>query len=199
MLAATPAIASANSLTIQLNKIPPNYNIGDSVSISGTATPNALISIKLLDPNNATKVESEVQVASDGNYSIGAIYILKVTDEPGTWRVNVFDLSSNETAEAIFEAVPLWERLNTLESQLASLQNQIQTLNGTIENLETSVENLSSRLSDIESLSKVIYGAIAIAVIAAVISIVALTRYLQKRNIYRKLVGKTEKSKIKRR
>jgi len=199
MLVAAPAIASANSLTVEVNKSPPTYNIGDSISISGTATPNASVSIKLLNPSNTTKVESEGQVASDGNYSIGAIYTLKIIDEPGMWKVNVYDSSANITAETTFEVIALWERLEALEGQLASLQNQTQTLENAIQTLNTSVENLSSRLSAIESLLMVIYGAIATAVAAAVISIVALTRYLQKRDIYRRLVGKPKKGKIGRR
>jgi hypothetical protein len=199
MLVATPAIASVNSLTVKMNKSPATYNIGDSISISGTATPNASVSIKILDPSNTTKVESEGLVASDGNYSMEAIYTLKITDEPGTWKVNVYESSTNETAETTFEVVAVWERLETLEGQLANLQNETQTLESKVQTLKTSVDNLSSRLSAIESLTMVIYGAMVTAVIAAVISVVALTQYLQKRNIYRKLVGKTEKGKTRRR
>jgi len=218
VLSATPAMASAESLSVKTDK--DTYNIGDSVSISGTATPNASVSIKLRDPSNATKVESEAQVAFDGSYSMESIYILKAIDEPGMWRVNVCDLSSNETVEAIFEVVALWERLETLEGQLAALQNetqalegtveiletqlahlqnQTQTLEGTVETLETSVEGLSSRLSAAETSSMIAYVAIGMSVVSVVLSIVAITRYLQKRDIYRRLVGKTERGRIRRR
>jgi hypothetical protein len=185
-LVAAPTITSANSLTVEMNKSPPTYNIGESISISGTATPNASVSIKIFDPSNITKVESESQAAPDGNYTMETIYTLELLDKPGTWKLNVYDSSTNETVETPFEVVSVWEKIEALESQLTSLQNQTQTLT-------TSVENFSSRLSTIESLLIVIYGAIATSVIAAVISIVALTRYLQKRSIYKKLVGKSKK------
>jgi hypothetical protein len=178
-------MVSADSLTVKTNKYPSTYNIGDSISISGTAAPNTLVSITILDPNNTTKDEGGVHVPSNGNYSLLYAYTLEETDLPGTWRVNVKDLSSNETMETTFQVTTLWERLEAIEGQLAGLQN--------------SVENLSSRLSAIESLSMVIYGAIATSIIAAVISIMALTRYLQKRNIYNRLTGKTKKDKTGRR
>lgn len=188
MLSVTLATASANSLSVETDK--DTYNMGDSVSVFGTATPNASASIELIDPSNVTKAESEVQVASDGNYSKEDIYTLKVTDEPGTWRVSVCDLSSNETVEATFEVVALWEWLETLESQLASLQNktetlesqlaslqnQTQTLEGTVETLETLVEDLSSRLSAAETSSMIAYGAIVTSVVAVALSVVAITR-----------------------
>ena len=198
MLSSTPAMVLADSLTVEMNKMPPNYNIGDSVSMAGTATPNASVFIRIFDPSNTIKVESEVQVASDGNYSVLYIYTIKVTDLPGTWRVNIYDLSSNETAEAIINVVALWERLKILEDQLIVFQNKIQTLNGTVETLETSVKDLSSRLSTIEASSRIAYGAIAISVLSAALSIVAITQYLQKRNIYNRLTGKTKKDKIRR-
>ena len=188
MLSVTLATASANSLSVETDK--DTYNMGDSVSVFGTATPNASASIKLFDPSNVTKSENETQVTSNGNYSIEDIYVLKVTDEPGTWRVNVCDLSSNETAEATFEVIALWEWLETLESQvanllnktetleaqLASLQNQTQTLEGTVETLETLVEDLSSRLSAAETSSMIAYGAIVTSVVAVALSVVAITR-----------------------
>jgi hypothetical protein len=193
MLVTTPATALANSLKVEMNKSPATYNLGESISISGTATPDASVSIKILDPSNVTKVESDGQVASDGNYTMETIYTLELLDEPGTWKLNVYDLSTNETVETTFEVLSLWERLEALESQLTSLKNQTQTHESTIQTLTTSVENLSSRLSTMESLLTVIYGAIVTSVIAAVISIVALTQYLQKRSIYRKIVGKSRK------
>jgi peptidoglycan hydrolase CwlO-like protein len=199
LLSNTLTMVSANSLSVKMNKSPPTYNIGDSISISGTATPNASVSIKILDPNNTIKVESEVNVASNGNYSVSNVYTLKVTDVAGTWRVNVSDLSSHETAEAVFNVVAIEDRLKTLEDQLTSLQNQVQTLNGTIETLETSVEDLSSRLSAAETLSATLtmyfYGAIATSIASVALSIVAITQYLKKRSIYNRLTGKTKKAK----
>jgi len=181
MLLVTPSIVSANSLSVETDK--DAYNIGDSISISGTATPNASISIKLFDPSNVTKAENETQVTSNGNYSIEDIYVLKVTDEPSTWRVSVRDLSSNETAGATFEVVALCEWIETLESQVANLLNQTETLETQItslqnetETLESLVEDLSSRLSAAETSSMVAYGAIVMSVVSVALSIVAITR-----------------------
>ena len=199
MLLSTPTMVSADSLTVEMNKYPSTYNLGDSISISGTATPNASVSIKILDPSNTTKVESEVQVASDGNYWVSYIYTLKVTDLPGTWRVNVLDLSSNEKNETTYEVISIFERIEALEGQLASLKSQIKTLNNTIETLETLVKDLSYSQSVAETSSLITYGAIAISVVSWALSIVAITKYLQKRYIYKRLVGKTEKSKTRRR
>jgi len=203
MLLSTPAMVSADSLTVEMNKYPSTYDIGDSVFIEGTATPNASVFIRILDPNNVTKVDSEVPVASDGSYWMEDGYVLKVTDEPGTWRVNVYDLSSNETVETVFDVVAIEDRLKTLGDQLTSLQNQVQTLNGTIETLEASVEDLLSRLSEAEAssatLSMIAYGAIATSVASVALSIVAITQYLKKRNIYNRLTGRTKKDKTRRR
>ena len=203
MLLSTPTMVSADSLTVEMNKYPSIYNIGDSISISGTATPHASVSIKILDPSNTTKVESEVQVASNGNYWISSIYTLKVIDLPGTWRVIVYDLSSNETMGTVFDAIAIEDRLKTLENQLTSLQNQVQTLNGTAKALETSVEDLLSRLSAAETssatLSMIAYEAIVTSIASVALSFVAITQYLQKRNIYNRLAGKTKKDKTGRR
>jgi hypothetical protein len=203
LLSNTLVAVSANSLSVKMNKSPPTYNIGDSISISGTATPNASVSIKILDPNNTTKVESKVQVASDGNYSVSDVYTLNVTDMAGTWRVNVLDLSSNETANTVFDVVAIGDRLETLGNQLTSLQNQVQALNGTIGSLGASVEDLSSRLSAAETLSATLtmylYVAIAASIASVALSIVAITQYMKKRSIYNRLTGKTEKGRTRRR
>jgi hypothetical protein len=187
---------SANSLSVEVNKSPPTYNIGDSISITGTATPNASVSVKVLDPNNTTKVESEVQVASQGNYSVSDVYTLNVTDPAGMWRVDVLDLSSNETADAVFDVVAIGDRLKTLGDQLISLQSQVQNLNGTI-------GTLSSKLSTVETLSATLtmylYVAMAASIASLALGIVAITQYLRKRSIYNRLTGKTEKGRTKRR
>jgi hypothetical protein len=201
ILSGRQAIVSADSLTVEMNKYPTTYNIGDSVSITGTATPNASVSIKILDPNNVTKVASEVPVAFNGNYWMEDGYILKVTDESGTWRVIVHDLSSNKIEEVVFIVVAIEDRLKTLGDQLTSLQNKVQTLNVTIEILKTSVENLSSRLSAAETssatLSMITYGTLATSTMSIALSIMAITLYFQKRNIYNRLIGKTKKDKTK--
>ena len=189
MLSTTPAMAASNSLSVVTDKY--TYNIGDPIYVSGTATPNASVVVTLLDPSNVTVVVSQVQVASNGNYSIGTPYSLKMTDGAGFWIVVAYDTSSNKTAKASFDVVSLWERIQMLESDLSSLRNQtqtlggqitvlqndIQTLNGTVGTLEASVGNLSSSLSAAESTSSIIaYGAIAVSIFLVVLSIVAMRR-----------------------
>ncbi len=200
MLLGTLTVASAGSLSVQTNKN--TYNIGDPVSISGTATPNASVYVKIIDPSGVLKVERELQTGSQGAYLAEGIYLLKVADEPGLWKTNVHDPSSNETVEKTFEVVAIWERLGNLENQIASLQNQTQRLEEEVETLKTSVENLLSSLSSMEAAlsttTYIAYGAIAASAAFAVISLAALMEYFRKRGIYRRIVGKTEKAKTRR-
>jgi len=96
---------------------------------------------------------------------------------PGKWRVNVLDLSSNDTVETTFEVISFSERIEALEGQLSSLQRQINTLNNTIEALEASVKDLSYNQAAIETSSLINYGAIAISAMLLGLSIM-ITKYL---------------------
>ena len=181
MLSNTPAIAAENSLSVVTNK--DTYNIGDSIYVSGKATPNASVVFTLLSPSNITVAVSQTQVPSSGNYSIVKLYTLKVTDEVGFWLAVVYDTSSNKTAKVSFEVVSIWDRILILESQLSNLQGQTQALEeerivlqNDIQTLNSTVGTLSSRLSTAEFSSIFAYGAIAISIFSLVLSIWAVRK-----------------------
>ena len=181
MLSNTPAIAAENSLSVVTNK--DTYNIGDSIYVSGKATPNASVVFTLLSPSNVTVAVSQTQVASSGNYSTDNLYALKATDEAGFWLAVVYDTSSNKTAKASFEVVSLWNRILILESQLSYLQGRTQelederiVLRNDIQALNSTVGTLSSRLSAAELSSIFAYGAIAISIFSVALSIWAVRK-----------------------
>jgi len=96
---AMPAIF-ASPIAVTTDKS--NYAAGDNLSVSGTTTAIALISIQVFDPSNVRKAVSQAVSDADGIYSASNIYKFSSKDTGGTWKVSVYDASSAETAEATF-------------------------------------------------------------------------------------------------
>ncbi|MCS7119813.1 MAG: hypothetical protein RMJ07_06755 [Nitrososphaerota archaeon] len=197
MLSIGSTINHAGSLSIQTDK--GVYNIGDYISVFGTADPNASLSIRIFDPSGLLKANVSAVADINGTYSAQAIYMLRLTDEPGDWNIQLFSAASNGTAQKSFKVIPIWERIESLGNEISELRSITDMLRERVADLEALVNSLSSGMVGVQStlswLTYLIYGAIAVSAVSAVVSTLALLQYLRKREVYMRIVGKTEKPK----
>ncbi len=93
-------VTLASPVTVTTDKT--LYKIGDSISVTGSATPNAYITIQLFDPQGLRAAIGQTQASTEGSYSKLGIYRFTGTDTPGEWRIFVLDATRQESSETIF-------------------------------------------------------------------------------------------------
>ncbi len=100
------------------------YYPGDALTVSGTATPNAIVSITVYNPNNELVAIDQVTAGGDGSFTKT---VLTFPDEPtatiplGTYTVVVKDTATNE--EESLEV--------TYEKPAATIQGTVTATDGT--------------------------------------------------------------------
>ena len=97
-LAILPALASPITVATEKDE----YKAGEVLAVSGTATPNALVSIQLFDPNGKRVAITQADADSTGAYSATNIYTFSKEDTTGTWTVKAYDSAADKWAEATF-------------------------------------------------------------------------------------------------
>lgn len=100
LISTTLSASSASPITVTPDKL--LYNVGDSISVTGTATPNAYVTIQLYDAQNLRKAVAQTQTTSEGIYIKTNLYTFTGKDKPGDWKVTVYDSVRHESSEAIF-------------------------------------------------------------------------------------------------
>ncbi|RLG91596.1 MAG: hypothetical protein DRO36_03930 [Candidatus Hecatellales archaeon] len=95
-----PSIISYASPTIKTEKSV--YGGGETLNISGTATPNTDITIQLFDPAGRRKAIAQASVNSEGLWSKTNIYTFTREDLSGRWIVKVYDTVLEKWAETPF-------------------------------------------------------------------------------------------------
>lgn len=93
-------LALANPITVSTDK--DTYVAGEKLSVTGTATPNAYISVQVFDPNDVRKAVAQTQADEDGAYSASEIYTFTETSVAGVWTVTAYDSAADESASATF-------------------------------------------------------------------------------------------------
>ena len=92
-LAILPALASPITVATEKDE----YKAGDSLTVSGTATPNALVSIQLFDPNGKRKAIAQATSNIKGVWLATNIYTFSTTDKDGTWTIKAYEKGWVET------------------------------------------------------------------------------------------------------
>jgi len=77
--------------TIQINPFvttnKPGYQIGENLSIRGTAAPNVTVAIQILDPTGIRKNIVKTIADEYGNYSVKEVYTFLKGDSEGEWKI----------------------------------------------------------------------------------------------------------------
>ncbi|WP_309492970.1 Ig-like domain-containing protein [Candidatus Hecatella orcuttiae] len=74
------------------------YEPGDSLSVSGTAAANALVSLQLFDPDGVRVAIAQAEADAAGAYSAANIYTFSAQDPTGTWTVKAYEGGAFATA-----------------------------------------------------------------------------------------------------
>ncbi len=101
VLAILPVFATPITVTPEKTQ----YKAGESLTVSGTATPNTDITIQLFDPANRRIAIAQATANSEGAYTATNIYTFSGVDPSGTWTVKVYDPAANEWAEATLSLI----------------------------------------------------------------------------------------------
>ena len=101
LAAAVPQAAAEPTVTVGKA----SYTIGESVSLSGTAPPNSLISIQVFNPAGVREAIAQASADGEGRYSVFNLYMVKAGDPAGVWTVKVYQ--GGVSATATFEVVPV--------------------------------------------------------------------------------------------
>ncbi|KSW10745.1 hypothetical protein CF15_08160 [Pyrodictium occultum] len=83
LLAVSQSIVALAALSVSLNKA--SFIPGDTLVVSGTADPNAVITIKIVDPNGAVKVADQVSAGGDGSFT----WSIRL---PGDWPTGTYQV-----------------------------------------------------------------------------------------------------------
>jgi hypothetical protein len=115
------------------------YEPGDSLSVSGTAAANALVSLQLFDPDGVRVAIAQAEADAAGAYSAANIYTFSAQDPTGTWTVKAYE--GGITAETTFQLVseitpPVEDRVAELEAQIADLTSQLEALQAELAAIE---------------------------------------------------------------
>ena len=89
MVFASPITASTDQET---------YLAGDSLSVTGTATASAQVSIQIFDPSDIRKGVAQVEADDAGAFSASNIYTFTDTSDAGDWTVKAYDSIAGDTA-----------------------------------------------------------------------------------------------------
>jgi membrane-bound inhibitor of C-type lysozyme len=154
LLAAALAVPLAFAApTVSTDKA--SYSPGDALSVSGTATADAIVSIQVFDPDGTRVAIAQATAGTDGAYS-ATVYTFKTADSAGTWTVKAYQggVTAETTVTFTTEAVtpPTVTPTTELEKKVAILEDEVDTLSGTITSLKKTVSDLESQVADIETI-----------------------------------------------
>ena len=102
LLTATLAILPAFAAPITIKPEKTEYKSGETLAVTGTATPNTDITIQLFNPAGKRVAITQVTADSEGSYKAENLWVFTKDDPQGTWKVKAFDAASSEWAEATF-------------------------------------------------------------------------------------------------
>ena len=85
-------------LSVSVEK--PIYGVKDSLTVSGSAIPNSLVSIQLFNPVGKRVAVAQTETNNQGLWVAKNIYTFSVEDVSGKWTVKVFDPVLKEWGEA---------------------------------------------------------------------------------------------------
>jgi hypothetical protein len=95
--AASIAITPASPLTISINKS--NYNLGETIIVTGTATANADVTIQLFNPLNTLVDMTYFKSGADGSYSRS--FVIPSTIPMGSWLYGTYTVSAFSISETV--------------------------------------------------------------------------------------------------
>lgn len=159
-LAALAVIPLASASPITVNAEKDSYDAGETLNVSGVASPGALVSIQLFDPDNVRKAIAQAEANSTtGEYSIIGLYTFDVADKSGTWTIKAYDSVTGEWAEdtvTLGVVTPptvktLEERVSELEEKVATLESQVSDLSSTVADLESKITTLEGTITTLQS------------------------------------------------
>jgi len=101
VLAVIPVFATPITVTPEKTE----YKAGESLTVSGTATPNTDVTIQLFDPANRRIAIAQATANSEGAYTATNIYTFSGVDPSGTWTVKAYDPAADEWAEATLSLI----------------------------------------------------------------------------------------------
>ena len=105
LLALTMVIVplAAAALTVTTDKA--EYVPGDTLVVSGTATPNSAVTIRVYSPGDTTEALDQASVDGNGAYSATNVLVWQHTDRfpYGTYRISAVDASNGDTTEITVE------------------------------------------------------------------------------------------------
>jgi len=101
VLAVIPVFATPITVTPEKTE----YKAGESLTVSGTATPNTDVTIQLFDPANRRIAIAQATANSEGAYTAANIYTFSGVDPSGTWTVKAYDPAADEWAEATLNLI----------------------------------------------------------------------------------------------
>ena len=84
-----------------------DYKPGETLSASGTATANALVSLQVFDPNGKRKAIAQAKADAGGAWSADNIYVFTDADATGTWTLKAFEGGVSAEASFTLSALPV--------------------------------------------------------------------------------------------
>ena len=78
------------------------YKSGETLNVTGVATPNTDVTIQLFDSTGKRVAITQVTADAEGAYSAANLWIFTKDDPSGTWTVKAYDAAAAEWAEATF-------------------------------------------------------------------------------------------------
>jgi hypothetical protein len=100
LLVATLAIPMAFASPIDVSTDQDSYVVGEQLSVTGAATPNAQVSIQVFDPNDIRRGVAQTTADEAGVFQASNIFTFSAIQETGAWTVTVYDAVADETASA---------------------------------------------------------------------------------------------------
>ena len=102
LLTAALAVLPVFAAPITITPAKTEYKSGETLNVTGVATPNTDITIQLFDSTGKRVAITQVTADAEGAYSAANLWIFTKDDPSGTWTVKAYDAAAAEWAEATF-------------------------------------------------------------------------------------------------
>jgi len=117
LIGATIAITSASPLTVNTNK--PTYNPGESITVTGTATAAADVTIQIYNPLGSMIAIDYFTAGADGSYSKS--FAIPSTIPTGAWSYGTYTVRAFSGGEAINATFTLQAAADTTAPVISSV------------------------------------------------------------------------------
>ena len=127
-----------------------SYSPGDTLSVSGTADANSIVSIQAFDPDGNRVEITQATASATGAYSATA-HKFVATDKAGTWTVKAFQGGITAEATCTFTTTAPPPTTTDLEKKVADLEATVATLTADVKDLKAKIATLETTVAGIKT------------------------------------------------